>query len=288
MCAPSAPPSPDYAGAAREQGVANVEAAKTQGRINNPNVIGPTGTQTVTWEGDTPTLTQKLSPEEQAIYDLNTRLRTQLGGLGNQGAAALGDVVGKNLDLSGLPSAPGNADANRQAIMDAMMSRSNKDIGDQESSKQAALIAAGIPTTSEAYGKEMDRFDRARNDARNQAELSAGQEAQRKFGMDTTLRKDALAEYLTSRQTPLNEISALMSGSQVNNQFATPGYAQNSTVAPAPTFAGAQAQGAWDQNVYNQQVAGSNALMGAVGGIGAAAMGNPAGLFAMGKPAPVR
>lgn len=164
-----------------------------------------------------------------------------------------------------------------------MLSRSNEDIGNQQSTREAELIAAGIPRGSEAWNREATRFDRSRNDARNQAELSAGQEAQRNFGMDTTLRKDALAEYLTSRQTPLNEISALMSGSQVNNQFATPGYAQNTNVAPAPTFAGAQAQGAWDQNVYNQGVAGSNALMGGIAGLGAAAMGNPAGLFAFGK-----
>jgi hypothetical protein len=273
MCAPSPPPAPDYAAAAAAQGVANVDAARTQGRINNPNVVSPTGTQTVTWDGDTPTLTQAFSPQEQAIYDQNTRLRTQLGALGNQGATSLGEVVGKNLDLSGLPSAPGNADANRQKIMDAMLSRSNKDIGDQQSSREAQLIAAGIPRGSEAWNKEADRFDRSRNDARNQAELSAGQEAQRNFGMDTTLRKDALAEYLTQRQTPLNEISALMSGSQVNNQFATPGYAQNTSVAPAPTFAGAQAQGAWDQNVYNQNTASRNGLTSGLFRLGSAFAG---------------
>ena len=65
MCAPAPPPPPDYAGAAAAQGAANVDAAKVQGRINNPNVINPYGTQTVTWDGDTPTLTQTLSPQEQ-------------------------------------------------------------------------------------------------------------------------------------------------------------------------------------------------------------------------------
>ena len=272
MCSPSPPPQPDYRGAAIEQGQANIDAARTQGRMNNPNVISPTGTQTVTWDGDTPTLTQSLSPQEQQLYDTNTQLRQSLGQLGLRGSGSLGEVIGQNLDLSGAPAAPGNADDVRNNVINAMMSRSNEDIGRQEQSTRSKLIAAGIPVTSEAFGAEMSRLDRQRVDARNQAELSAGQEAQRQFGMGTDARKNAIAEILTSRQTPLNEITALMSGSQVNNQFATPGYAQNTNVAAAPLFAGAQAQGQSDMNIYNQQVASSNANTGALASLGGAAM----------------
>lgn len=156
-----------------------------------------------------------------------------------------------------------------------MMSRSNKDLADQESSTRSSLIAAGIPVTSEAFGKEMDRIDRARNDARNTAELAGGQEAQRQFGMGTDARKNAIAEILAQRQTPLNEITALMSGSQVSNPFSMPGYAQNTNVAAAPVFAGAQAQGAADQNAYNQQVASSNATKSGLFSLGSAFMGMP-------------
>jgi len=49
---PDPPPPPDYAGAAREQGTANVNLAVAENRLNNPNIITPYGTQTVTW--DTP------------------------------------------------------------------------------------------------------------------------------------------------------------------------------------------------------------------------------------------
>lgn len=273
MCAPSPPPAPDYAAAAQAQGAANVDAARTQGRINNPNVVGPSGTQTVTWDGDTPTLTQHLSPQEQAIYDQNAQLRQSLGGIGLQGSNSLGQVIGQNLDMSGLPARPGDAAGTRQRVMDAMLSRSNEDFSQQEDNTKAKLIAAGIPPGSEAYTREMTRIDRARNDARNQAELSAGTEAQRSFGMDSDARKAALAELLTSRQTPLNEITALMSGSQVSNPFSTPGYAQNSSVAPAPTFAGAQAQGQYQQNAYNQQVGSRNSLLGGLFGLGSAFVG---------------
>lgn len=273
MCSPSPPPPVDYAGAATAQGAANLDAARAQGRINNPNVVSPTGTQTVTWDGDTPTLTQTYSPQEQALYDANSQTRLLLSQLGSKGAGALGDVIGKNLDLSGAPQAPGSADEVRNSVINAMMSRSNKDLGDQEQSTRSSLIAAGIPVTSEAFGKEMDRIDRARNDARNTAELAAGQEAQRQFGMGTDARKNAIAEILAQRQTPLNEITALMSGSQVSNPFSMPGYAQNTNVAAAPVFAGAQAQGQADMNIYNQQVAGNNAAMSGLFGIGSALAG---------------
>jgi hypothetical protein len=264
MCSPSPPPAPDYAAAAQQQGAANIDAARLQGRINNPTVIGPTGSQVTTWEGDNPTLTQTLSPQEQAIYDSNARLRASLGNLGLQGSDSLKGLIGTKLDLSGLPAAPGSSDENRKAIMAAMLSRSNEDIGNQEDNARSKLIAAGIPMSSEAYGREMTRYDRARNDARNQAELSAGQEASRTYGMDAQSRQTALAELLSQRQTPLNEISALMSGSQVSNPFSTPGYAQNTNVAPAPTFAGAQAAGQNQMAGYNAQVGSSNATTGAL------------------------
>jgi len=50
--APSAPAPPDYAGAATAQGAANVETARLQGYMNNPNVYTPYGSQTVSWGGN--------------------------------------------------------------------------------------------------------------------------------------------------------------------------------------------------------------------------------------------
>jgi hypothetical protein len=46
---PSAPPPPDYTGAAQAQGQANLEAARLQARLSNPNIAGPLGGQKVTF-----------------------------------------------------------------------------------------------------------------------------------------------------------------------------------------------------------------------------------------------
>ena len=63
---PSPPPAPDYAGAAREQGAANEATARLQGRISNPNIIGPLGGQTVTW--GTPKFDQSGYDSAMAAY----------------------------------------------------------------------------------------------------------------------------------------------------------------------------------------------------------------------------
>lgn len=278
MCSPSPPPAPDYAGAAAAQGVANKEAALASSRLNNPNVVNPYGTQT--WqEGanpeDRPTLTQTFSPEQQALYDQSMQTKGLLGDLGTQGATALKGVIGNQLDLSGAPAAPGSAEQTRQSTFDAMMARVNEDTAGQREQRNADLIAAGIRPGTKAYDDAQNLISRQYNDARNQAMLASGQEAQRDFGMDTQRRKDAIAEILAGRQTPLNEINALMSGSQVSNPFAVPGAAQNANVAPAPLFGAAQAQYGADMNAYNAGAAGNANMMSGLFSLGGAAIGSP-------------
>lgn len=276
MCSPSPPPAPDYAGAAQAQGQANVEAAQATSRLSNPNLITPYGTQTYQ-EGagpsDRPTMTQQFSPEQQALYDQSTRVKQLLGGLGEQGATSLQGVIGKNLDYSGMPAAPGDASATRDKVINAMMSRVDTDIGQQRDNMNSKLIAAGIRPGTEAYDREMTRFDRQRTDALQQAQLAGGQEASRDFGLDSERRRQAITEMLSQRQVPLNEITALMSGSQVSNPFAVPGYSQSANVAPAPVFGATSAQGQYDTDVYNAKVGSQNALMGGLFGLGSAGIG---------------
>jgi len=69
--------------------------------------------------------------------------------------------------------------------------------------------------------------------------------------------QQSLAQQSALRAQPLNEIAGLMGGSQIQlPQFQ--GYS-GAAVAPAPTFAGAQAQGQADMSRYGIQQAGNNA-----------------------------
>lgn len=260
MCSPSPPPPADYAGAAAAQGAANKETAIASSRLNNPNTIGPYGTQTWT-EGATddarPTVTQVLSPEQQQLLDQQNNVKGLLGGLGEQGATALQGVVGKTLDISGAPEV-GGYDATRQKVIDAMMGRVNEDYGKQTDQANSDLISAGIRPGTKAYADRMQMIERSRNDARTQAEIAGGNATSQAFNTDTQRRKDAIAEILAQRQTPLNEVSALMSGSQVANPFATTGVAQNTNMAPSPVFGAAQAQDQANTGIFNAQSASAN------------------------------
>lgn len=274
MCAPSPPPPPDYAGAAAAQGAANKEAAIASSNLNNPNVINPYGTQTFTEgvnPGDRPTLTQTFSPEQQALYEQSVKTKGLLGGLGEQGATSLQGIVGKQLDLSGAP-AVGGYDDTRKKVIDAMMSRTNEDYAQQTDQANSDLVAAGIRPGTKAYADRMQAIERSRNDARQQAEVAGGNAASQAFNTDTQRRKDAIAEILSQRGVPLNEITALMSGSQVSNPFAVPGVAQNANIAPAPVFGAANAAGQYGTDVYNADVGANNAMMKGLFGLGSAAI----------------
>jgi hypothetical protein len=90
--------------------------------------------------------------------------------------------------------------------------------------------------------------------------------------------QQALAQQAAIRSLPVNEISALLSGGQVNvPQFQ--GYS-GVTVAPAPLFQAGQAAGDFAQRNYQNQVGSYNAGMGLLGSLAGAAgtaFGGPLG-----------
>ena len=102
---PSPPPAPDYAGAATAQGAANVATATAQGFMNNPNVYGPLGNQTVTWnpvgEYQQPTITQSLTPSAQAALTSQQQVQQQLANLGSQGLTQASSILSQPFHYSG-------------------------------------------------------------------------------------------------------------------------------------------------------------------------------------------
>ena len=150
------------------------------------------------------------------------------------------------------------------------MSRVNEDVDRQKELSNSNLLAAGIPTGSKAYQDAQALNERTRTDARNQAFLASGQEMTRDFQTDSNRRRDALAEMLTQRQTPLNEITALQSGSQVSNPFTMPGYAQNTQVGAAPIYGAMQDKAGYNTDIYNAKAAQAGNLQQGLFGLGGA------------------
>lgn len=108
MGKPSPPPAPDYAAAAREQGVANQQAGMQTAVLSNPNIISPYGNQTVTYDmaggyqgTPQPTITQTLTPEAQATLEAQQRVQRALAGLGEQSIGTAQNIMGTPFQYSG-------------------------------------------------------------------------------------------------------------------------------------------------------------------------------------------
>jgi hypothetical protein len=287
------PPTPDYAGAAVAQGAANVESARATAKLSNPNIYTPYGTQLVSYDGDVPTVRQTLTPTAQKTLEAQQGVDLSLSNLAQKGTGIASNVLDKpfsfggpdvqtSLDLSNVAKMPVNAGMTGQ---EAIMSRLEPSLARQRTSTETNLINQGLRPGTEAYDNAINLLGQQETDARTQAvlqglNLDIGANAQGynqalqtgQFG--NTAQQQALAQAIQSRQMPLNEINALMSSSQIENpQF---GAYSGANVAPAPVFAGAQAQGQFEQNKYNQQVAQNNAMtqgLFSLAGAGAGAYG---------------
>ena len=271
-----APKPPDYAQAAVAQGAANKETAIAEAQLANANVTTPQGTQTVSYRTDpvtgnpVPYINQAYSPQQQGLYDKDIAIQNTLADIGLAAAPGARQALSKPVSFDGAPGMPGDAASTRTGVIDAMMARTNSDLGRRREQTRSDLVAAGLAPGSDAYGREMELIDRAENDARNQAMLSAGQEAQRDYTMDMGRRQQGISEILAQRSVPLNEISALRTGSQV----APLGFsgAQGANVAPPDLMgaAGQQYQGQLDQ--YNAKAGASNQFWNTAGTLGSAAL----------------
>jgi len=263
MGSKSTPPTPDYVGAARQQGVENVNTAIANAWLNNPKQVTPMGTKEYTQYGSyslpsgesVPMLqaTTSLTPEGQQRYDQEQRIIGNLGNVAESGLNRVGDSMAQPFDYSSVDQA-------QNAAQDALMSRLEPGFQRDEDAMRQRLSNQGLSSGTEAYQRDVDAFNRSKNDARMQAVLQANQ-----------IRPGMIQEQSYLRNMPLNELNALRTGSQVTMpQFS--GYTP-SNISPAPYFQGVQAQGQAQADAYNAQQASSNALMGGLFKLGGSVLG---------------
>jgi hypothetical protein len=154
---PSAPATPDYAAAATAQGVANKETAITQGYLNNPNINGPLGGQTVTFDPVTnqPTITQNLTPTAQSTLESQQRVQQGMANLGEKGLASASNIIGTPFQYTG-PAGVFSL-ANSGSIQGApdltkMGSASGGFTGDRAVGNVTGGTAMGNAQSGQAYG----------------------------------------------------------------------------------------------------------------------------------------
>jgi hypothetical protein len=193
--------------------------------------------------------------------------------------------------------------ADRQRVEDALMARMNPNLERDRESLRTQLVNQGLNIGSEAYTRAMSDFGKNVNDARYGAILNAGQEQSRLAGLEAQRagfensaqaqqfgQNTAQAQFgnqagqqnfanqsalqgindqraLAQRNQPLNEIAALLSGSQVSS----PNFVNPPSVQMPNTDVAGMMQGAYQNQFQNWQanMAQGNQLMGGILGLGA-------------------
>jgi hypothetical protein len=304
---PQYTPPPDPTKVAGAQTGTNVNSAIASGVIGNVNQSGPYGStsfnQTDTYKMTGPdgqtydipryTQTTTLSPEQQQLYDQQTRLSTSFNDLAQSQTDRLGSVLGKPVDTTGLSEwgklSPTDFSADRKRVEDAMYARLNPQLERDRAELETTLVNQGFQRGSEGFNNEMDSSNRAANDARLAITERGLAEQQGLYNMDLSRagfnnqsRSQGLNETLALRNQPINEVSALSAGGQVS----LPQVAQYNAPSIGAanigdyTYNTAAMNNQKYQSDLQAKTSQQNAIWGALGGLGGAATyGMMGGLF---------
>lgn len=251
--------------AAAQSGM-NRDAAVSQQLINMTNQVNPWGSTSYSPDGSASyvdstgktvsvpryTQTTTLSPQQQAIFDKTQAAETNLAGLAQDQSAMLQGYLSKPFEFE-------NSDAEQWAY-DLASPRILQQQQQNQTALRSQLINSGLRPGTQAYDMEMERLSRGNSDQLNQLALTG--------------RGQAFSEALAQRNQPINEITALMSGSQVSNP------AQMSGATPQASVGGVDYSGMVQQN-YQNQVANSGGMMGGLFGLAGTlgSAGIKAGMF---------
>jgi hypothetical protein len=271
--APSAPAAPNYAAAAQQTAQGNLEAARQATAANRVNQITPYGNLTYAITGEDPygnptwTATQTLSPAQQQLLDYQNQASIGLGRLAGQGLGYVENMLATPFDTSQLPSTGFNPS---QTYQEAYMQRLAPQLQQGREQLQQRLANQGIDIGSEAYDRAMMQQAQRENDLLAAATTQG-------FGVGQQARQSALQEQAYLRNEPLNTLSAVRTGAQVQGpQFVNS--AQQATTAGPDLLgaAGMQYNAAMgDFNAKQAAQANLNQGLFGLGGAGIMAFSDP-------------
>lgn len=247
---PSAPPPPDPQETSAAQTGTNVATAIANSFLGNVNQVGADGstltydqtdefTFTDPYTNETYTIprftaTQQLSEQAQQTYDATQAADLNLAETARDQSAFLQEYMGE----------PWTADTSEieQRLFELGSQTLDPKFQRQQQDLQTQLSNQGIKLGSAAYDRAMDELRQTQGNAYNDLALRG--------------RGQAFTELQAQRNQPINEITALLSGSQVS----MPNYNTNQP-AQIPTTDNAglinqnyqQQLSAWQQNNANRQ-----------------------------------
>ena len=244
------PKAPDPMQTAQSQAAANQGTAISQQLLNFVDQTGPYGSLSYSQSGTNSyvdpltgktvnvpkfTATTTLSPEQRAILDQTNAAELNLAGIANERSGFLKDYLAQ----------PFSVDSSVEAKLNELGSaRLDPRFAREQEALRTQLISSGIRPGTAAYSAALNDFGQTKNDAYNQLALTG--------------RQQAFQEASYERNQPLNEIGALLSGSQVQGpQFVN---------TPQTQVGGVDYTGLVN-NQYNQQMQNRNAAMGGLFGL---------------------
>lgn len=256
------PKPPDPVQTAQAQAGVNLSTAVAQQNLNMVDQVNPWGTVDYTQNGSTrykdsfgnwvevPSFTQTttFTPEQQAIFDASQQAQTNLANIASTQSANVESALSDPFTFN-------NQDA-ADWVYDLASSRILPQQQRNEETLRSKLVNSGIRPGTQAWDAEMSRMTNANTDQMNQLMLQG--------------RGQAFGEALATRNQPLNELTALLSGSQVSNP------AQMSGPTPQAQVGGVDYAGLVQDN-YQAKLAQHNAMMGGLFGLAGAGLGFAAG-----------
>lgn len=243
----------------------NVTTAQANAHLGNIDQYGPDGSVTYTTDpnqtqsftdpsnGATYTIPKyiqntNLSASQQAIKDQQDAAKLGLSTLANNQTKFLQDYMAKPFD--------GSNEATEARLMELGRKRLDPMLADRRAALETKLANQGYSLGSKGYDAAMLADSQSENDAYNSLMLQG--------------RGQAFAEGQAIRNQPINEITGLMSGSQIAG---TPQFGANTNPQSMPTVDMAGIYSNYDNQrmqIAQQKNAATSGILGGLFGLGSA------------------
>lgn len=252
-----APKAPDPYATSAAQTASNQQTAAYNAALNRVSQYTPYGNQVYSQTGTDPSGAPiyrsdiTLTPATQHQLDTQQAQDSAIADLGLGLTHQIGDQINTPMPDTAL---------NNQAARDAYYAKQTAYLDPQWRSRQndldVGLSNKGIIEGSEAYRRAQDEMGRQRTFAYNQAQNDA-------ILQGNAQQQQALANAITARNAPVNQLNALRGATQIQNP--------TFTNAPSAMSANTDVSGnIW--NAYNAQAANSNNFMNGLFSLGSAAI----------------
>lgn len=267
----SAPPAPDYAAAAKETAAGNLENARLTTKANRVDYNTPYGNLTYSQDPndqDKWSANVALSPEQQALLTQQNKTSQGLANLQDSATQRVADSLGS--EMPGVYD-PTQATNNAQELI---MSRLQPQMDRSAASLDTQLANQGITVGSDAWKAAKEAQGQQFNDARQQAALQG-------INLGMQQQGQQFQQGFAARNAPLNELSAIRTGSQVTNPTFGNSAQQQYTGGPDVLDA-TKSQYAAALGATNAANAASGNFVNGLFGLGGTILGAPSGSIAAG------